>query len=293
MIPRQNAIVTKALVGINVAVYLFMMMTNRFSDAESNGQFFQEWGLVPSLFLAGSWWQPLTCLFIHGGPMHLLMNMIGLWSLGTPIENTIGSTRFTWLYFISGASSSLFVIAGYLFNPDTVSGGATVGASGAVLGILGALALFYPNSMLLVFFIPMRAITAVIAFAVISVLLQIFGGLSFISHLGHLGGLVAGVLYSKFALGHSFGKHTLSGGRNPFSRGPQRRPTPQDDIVDLLNSLTQGPKAHRDEREEKVINPYPEDLSSHRTETPAPESEVPPIGKKLYFDPATGKFYFK
>lgn len=307
---------------MNILVFLYMEFFVDGQSVDIANAFALRWALVPEEFLNGSWWQPVSCMFLHGGMLHLAVNMLGLWSLGTPIENTLGSARFLWLYFISGATGSMFVIAYYLiFGPESMPfGGMTVGASGAVLGILGALGIFYPNSMLLVFFIPMKAITAVVVFAALSIFFQITGMVKFISHLGHLGGLLAGVLYSKFALGLSMGQQTLSPGQTFASRFNRPRPgtrtSDEEQIADLLNRLShnldqnlRGPVNLHDARSEKIINPRPDDLGDRvapgsdqsgdlsedsagdtYTGGDARNQDQP---KKLVYDPITGKFFLK
>ena len=153
-------------------------------------------GLVPAAFWQGAIWQPVTSMFLHApGLLHILGNMLGLWSLGSMLERGIGSSRYLWLYMISGLTGALLVV---LADPGSMR--ATIGASGAVLGLLGAVAVLNPEARMLFFIFPMRARTAALIIGVASVLFQSTGGLDIISHLGHLGGLIGGYLYTRFAL---------------------------------------------------------------------------------------------
>jgi membrane associated rhomboid family serine protease len=256
---------------------------------------YYRFGLAPADFWSGAWWQPLTALFLHGGAnsglfgiMHLTVNMLALWSLGVPVEKTVGSGRFASLYFVSGAVSSLLVVLGYLFETNA-GNGITVGASGAVLGVLGALAIFYPNSMVLVFFIPMKIRTAAISFGLLSILAEIFGFFPIISHLGHLGGLIGGVLYTKFVLSQDVefsdrGFRKKDRGEHGRIRINIRRGSPPP--ID--------PYAGGEIPKEREINPVPEERDREerekKREEPSGETDS---NRKLYYDPQTGKFYIE
>ena len=313
--------VTNFLLLMNLTIHLLVHFFVYAAGPGPYQNFFFDYGLVPIEFWQGSWWQPVTALFIHAGPIHLAVNMLALWSLGTPIEMTLGSRSFAWLYTISGFTGSLFVIFGQydLANP-------TVGASGALLGLLGALAIFFPSSRLLVFFIPMSARTAAVVFGVGSILLAFYDSSTNISHIGHLGGLVGGLLYSRFVLGLEAGRQTLHPGGfrrpgfqprrrgpDPFT-GPVVPPSPgpspfqpgtdesgDDEIFQILNRLRDnnrpGSLSDRLFRKEKEINPgKPEDVSNQgKGEAEAGEGNQQEDGEaqKLHYDPATGKFYLK
>ena len=143
-------------------------------------------------------WTPLTYLFVHapGGLLstHLLFNMLGLFWFGTPVERSIGSSEFLWLYLGAGIAAGLVAIA-------PLGATAVIGASGAVFAVMVVYATLFPEATIVLFFvIPLRAPIAVLVFAAISILFSAGGGLSGISHLAHLGGLVAGGLYSYFRL---------------------------------------------------------------------------------------------
>ena len=121
---------TKALIGINVAVYLAEL-------AQGGGVYgvnstIYEKGFLYAPFVGqGDWWRLVTAAFLHYGPVHLLLNMLGLYWFGSLLEQRIGSGRYLLIYFVSGLAGS----AGALVLSPT---SATVGASGAIFGILGA-----------------------------------------------------------------------------------------------------------------------------------------------------------
>lgn len=197
---QSSAPVTIAIVLVNCLVFIYVH--TMLDGARETQRFVYDFGLNFSEFwIHQKVWQPLTSMFVHTNLLHFAFNMLALWSVGTPLEMTLNSGRFTFLYFVSGLAGSLFLL---IFNAD--SNAAAIGASGAVFGLLGALAVFYPKARLLVFFIPMRAITAAAILAVLSVAFYVFQQLTFIAHMAHLGGLLGGLLYSKFALGLTIGQ---------------------------------------------------------------------------------------
>ncbi|MCB0333185.1 MAG: rhomboid family intramembrane serine protease [Bdellovibrionales bacterium] len=95
--------------------------------------------LVPILVTEyGQWWRVLTCLFLHGGLLHLGMNMLGLWILGPFVEQVFGTIRFIGAYLLFGLGASLFVV--FLTEIGWLKDAYLIGASGAVLGLIGATA---------------------------------------------------------------------------------------------------------------------------------------------------------
>src|ERR687887_711725 len=148
-----GAKVTRALIGLNVAVYIAELAQGSGVNA-NHGSIYQDGALiangvkvgdrlaglpkhafVPGLETVGvahgDWWRLITAAFLHYGPFHLLLNMLALWWFGSLLEQRIGSGRYLMLYVVSGLAGS----AGALLLDPTV---ATVGASGAIFGILGA-----------------------------------------------------------------------------------------------------------------------------------------------------------
>jgi hypothetical protein len=140
-------------------------------------------------------WGFLTAIFLHGSLLHLFFNGFALLMFGPFLEQKIGSRKFLELFLISGVLGSvfyyLFILAG--ITPPLPA----LGASGAIYGILGALAILTPNLMILVWFIPMNMRQA----AVFWVILELFGTFnpaSGIASAAHLGGLVVGAAYAKY-----------------------------------------------------------------------------------------------
>lgn len=160
-------------------------------------------GLAPTaVFGQGAIWQPITYMFLHdtSGVGHILINMLSLWMFGTELERTWGTRFFTKYYFITGvgaaATTLLLSILPFAFA-ESVYVSLTVGASGAIYGLLLAYGLYFPNRpiyLYLVFPIPAKYFVMIIgAIAFVSSM----GGTGGIAHSAHLGGLVVGYLYLK------------------------------------------------------------------------------------------------
>jgi len=140
-------------------------------------------------------WQLATYLFLHAGFWHILFNMFGLWMFGCDLERTWGSRRFLHYYFLTGIGAGLTVV---LLSPSSLI--PTVGASGAIYGVLLAFGILFPTRVILVpifffFFFPIQAKYLVMIMGGIAFLSAISSPGSTVSHVGHLGGLVAGLLY--------------------------------------------------------------------------------------------------
>jgi len=150
-------------------------------------------GLTPVLVKKGFIWQPGTYMFLHGGLFHILINMFVLWMFGCEIERTWGTKEFVKYYFITGVGAGLFTFI-LSFNSHIP----TIGASGAIFGILVAFALMFPNRLIYLYFIfPVKAKYLVIFFAVIEFLASFKHTSDGIGHFAHLGGMVIGYLYIK------------------------------------------------------------------------------------------------
>jgi membrane associated rhomboid family serine protease len=153
--------------------------------------------LVPyQTFLNGQIWRLLTYMFMHDtvSPLHILFNMLVLWMFGVELENLWGTVRFSVFYILCGIGSGLFSIIS-MFSSAVYA--PVIGASGAVLGVITAFALFYPDRQILLFFVlPVNIRIFVLGYALYSV----YGALiphGNISHLTHLGGIIVALFYVK------------------------------------------------------------------------------------------------
>ena len=191
--------VTHAIFGINVAVFIAMALAGVSMLDNPAGQDLVRWGAnFGPLTVSGQWWRLLTCVFIHGGLLHIGFNMWCLWSLGRLAESVYGHWTFATLYLICGLAASL---ASVIRNPVILS----VGASGAIFGIAGALiASFYLGE----FSMPRAALSGTLRSVVIFVGYNLFFGavIARTDNAAHIGGLLMGLLLgaliAKVAPGH-------------------------------------------------------------------------------------------
>jgi membrane associated rhomboid family serine protease len=173
----RGAIVTRVLVGLNVLIYLITVAQGGGIN-DPGGKLFDKWILFGPFVAHGDYWRLLTACFLHAGVWHIAVNMYALWWLGSVVESAIGSWRFLLLYLASGLAGSAGAL---LWKPDAP----TVGASGAIFGILGA-------GLLLEWRVTGKLMGAFAVMILINLAFT-FGFSSFISVGGHVGGLVGGL----------------------------------------------------------------------------------------------------
>lgn len=183
----------KALVIANVSVFIVQVLALNIWSVPLEVLF----GLRPAAVIRGPFlWQLVTYMFLHstGWLSHLLLNMLMLWMFGTEVEKGWGTRLFVKYYFICGIGAGITTcLLNYPFYPDVT----TIGASGAIFGVMLAYGLMFPNRQILFWFIfPMRAINFVLLCAGIEMfsLLSLQDG---VAHLAHLGGMLFGYLYLK------------------------------------------------------------------------------------------------
>ena len=202
--------VVKHLLIINVLLYLATFTMNRFQIDLTDYlglHFFKA-----SEFRA---YQLITYMFMHGNFEHLFFNMFALWMFGNTLENIWGSKRFLWFYMLCGVGAGLcqevvqyiqYVTTLAQYDSVNFGGGQvismanylnmlnTVGASGAIYGLLLAFGMMFPNSMIyLYFFVPIKAKWFVIGYAVIELVSGFIGGGN-VAHFAHLGGMLFGLI---------------------------------------------------------------------------------------------------
>jgi membrane associated rhomboid family serine protease len=192
----------KVLLIANVVVFAFFLIPQMFS-IEGNGRIvttlYLYLGMTPELFWQHlTLWMPFTYMFLHGGFYHILFNMFALWMFGGDVENVFGTRQFVVFYFFCGVGAGLSVaVIQPLLSPE-MGMVPTVGASGAIYGVILAFGLFFPERVIyLNFLIPIKAkwfVLIVGGMVFLSSLADSGGG---ISHLAHLGGLVFGFLFIK------------------------------------------------------------------------------------------------
>jgi membrane associated rhomboid family serine protease len=176
--PGGRPLVVPTLIGINTVIFIWTVVQAGSINGNAAASLFGEWALVPVLVQDGEWWRVLTSGFLHIGPIHLLFNMIALWVLGRDLEIVLGRGRFLAVYLIALLGGSAAVM---LFSAPNQ---AVAGASGAVFGLMGGLAVVLRRLR-----VPAGQVVGLIVVnLVISVLIP------GISLLGHLGGLVVGAV---------------------------------------------------------------------------------------------------
>ena len=201
--------VVKHLLIINVLMYLATITLTRFNTDLNDI-------LGLHFFKASDFriYQIITYMFMHGNFGHLFFNMFALWMFGNTLENIWGSKRFLLFYMVCGLGAGLcqelvqyiqYVtslvqydnvnLGGRIISMDTyLNLMTTVGASGAIYGLLMAFGMMFPNSMIyLYFFFPIKAKWFVIGYAVIELLMGI-RGVDNVAHFAHLGGMLFGLI---------------------------------------------------------------------------------------------------
>ena len=145
-------------------------------------------------------WQPLTYMFMHASIDHIFFNMFALWMFGCILENFWGTKRFLIYYLVCGLGAAAV-------NLLVAPGGPTVGASGAVYGILLAFGMMFPNEQIYLYFLlPIKAKWFVIGYAAIELFEGVFHSMDGIAHFAHLGGMLAGLLLILWWRKHPFSR---------------------------------------------------------------------------------------
>lgn len=186
----------RALIYANVGVFLLA-----FFFAEPIVSLF---GLSPAaVFEGGRLWQLGTYLFVHdpGSFGHILFNMLSLWMFGVELERRWGTTRFVKYYLVTGIGAGISTLLFSLLPFDIARatyGATTIGASGAIYGLLFAWALLFPDRQILFMFLfPLKARIAVLIMGAIAFLSAVGGRNSGVAEATHLSGLLVGWLYLK------------------------------------------------------------------------------------------------
>jgi len=190
--------VTWALIALNVAVFLsyWPLLGNERAIA----LFFRDWAMIPArVTQLGEFSGVFTSMFLHGGLLHLAGNMLFLWIFGDNLEDRMGHLPFLGFYLVSGLAAGMTHIIG-----GPVSTVPTVGASGAIAGVMGGYLLLFPRArvdVLLIFIIFVRIITIPAALVLaLWFTFQVIAGLGSnpdtggVAYWAHAGGFVAGLV---------------------------------------------------------------------------------------------------
>jgi membrane associated rhomboid family serine protease len=177
----------KNLMIIMGIVFLLQMFVSRWFDLY--------FGLVPVLVWKKYFlWQLFTYIFLHGGFSHILFNLLALWMFGGELENYWGAKKFLFYFFFCGVGAGIctVIFSPYQFVP-------TIGASGAIYGLLLAFGWLFPNRLIYIYFLfPIPAKYFVIIYGIIELFSSASGTGGGIAHLTHLGGLLFGLFYMAY-----------------------------------------------------------------------------------------------
>ncbi len=197
--PRNTTPMVRTLLIINGLVFLLQWVLPRYGlviGRDTLGMPVVHWfgnffALIPvNLVRRGYIWQLVTYQFLHGGFFHLLINMFVLWMFGVELEQVWGTAGFLRFYLICGIVAGLGMVI-FSYGPIPV-----VGASGAIFGLLGAFAIYWPERMIFIWGIfPMKIKHFVLIIGVITLMSGVSETDSGIAHLAHLFGLLMGLLY--------------------------------------------------------------------------------------------------
>jgi len=178
----DGALVTKVLIGLNLLVFLLTEYVSRQWQVRLG---LVSWAPLPGLRFGMAegpqeWYRLVTAMFVHGGLLHIATNMFSLWVIGPQLERALGRVRFLGLYLVSGIAGNALA---FVLSPPSEQL-FSVGASGAIFGLLGATAVLFRVNR-----IPMQPVIALLV-----VNLVITFSLKGIDWRAHIGGLVAGVV---------------------------------------------------------------------------------------------------
>jgi membrane associated rhomboid family serine protease len=196
--PVHRPVVTISIIVINVVVFLL--------ELAGGQQFVEQWAVIPAHIVAGQRWITiLTAMFMHGGWMHIIGNMVFLWAFGPEIEDAMGPIRYLAFYLLGGIVASVAQIAA--MSSSTVP---NLGASGAIAAVMGAFLITYPRDkirtlLLLGWFITVTVIPASVLIG-IWFLIQLFSQVGSVvaaqsgggvAYMAHVGGFIFGAVIAR------------------------------------------------------------------------------------------------
>jgi membrane associated rhomboid family serine protease len=275
--------VIKNLIIINVVIFLIQFLGGQvlISNVPAS-HLLDRWFALNPLTEDGNFqvWQLITYQFMHGGFSHILFNMLALWMFGMEVENMWGSKKFLTFYLVCGIVAGIFqLVLPALFNEPQ---GYTIGASGAIMGVMVAFGMLFPDRYIYIYFLlPLKAKYFVIFYILLEIYLVPTGGN--VAHLAHLGGAFAGFIFVLFNRKRSYANNSFynsgtSGSgkffdslKNPSSvfkkkddkvedanyyelNGDKNEPEiSQEEIDKILDKISQSGYQNLSDREKKVL----------------------------------------
>jgi membrane associated rhomboid family serine protease len=254
---KSYPVVTQGIIGLNVLVFLFQMMQGKNIE-----RFIYTYGLVPARYsvpeIAAHFnfgeqaLALLSFMFLHGGFFHLLGNMWSLFIFGDNVEDRMGSTRFLIFYLLCGWASGF----AHLWS-NWASTVPTIGASGAIAGVMGAYLILFPKARIItlipIFFIPYFIEIPAVVFLGIWFLFQFFyaslpgpeggGGIAWWAHIGgFVFGMIAVKLFSRLPESRIDEKLSETFARHSTPRLQRITPAADNDDMDLHGTVVITPK---------------------------------------------------
>jgi rhomboid protease GluP len=203
--------VSSAVLAINILVFVITAIATWKFGRGSIGQFDSQLLLrlgadYGPLTLDGQWWRVFTCMFLHGSFIHVAANMYCFWEFGRIAERIYGAGRYASIYLITGVASSLASLA---IHPNSVS----VGASGAIFGVVGVLVVpFHAKRLQLPPAVMKSMVRSLVAFIVLNLVIGTI--IPVIDNAAHIGGLIAGLVlgmvWTRLAAAGQFGRGTIA-----------------------------------------------------------------------------------
>jgi rhomboid protease GluP len=185
---KETPFITIAIIAINIMLYV---VTAYLSLVYAGGSIFSSdtevlvllGAKVNDLISQGQYFRLISCMFLHGGIMHLAVNMYSLYAIGPMVEQAYGKAKYLAIYFIAGICSSML---SYVYSPSI-----SIGASGAIFGLLGAVLIFAIKS-------KGKTGSGLIMNILVVIVVNIFIGMQLpgIDYFGHIGGLIGGMIIS-------------------------------------------------------------------------------------------------
>ena len=254
----------KNIIFVNAIIFI-MQSINQSLGAVIERQF----ALIPyDIIYNFKIWQLVTYLFLHGGFWHIFFNMFVLWMFGSELEREWGTKEFIKYYFITGIGAGVFNLL--------LSDAPTIGASGAVYGVMLAYALRYPDRLVYIYFLFPVKVKYLMAFLVLVSFFSTFGSSGDgIAHAAHLGGIIVGFIYLKYWIllykvkrilpNLSFGKKQNSDLK--YTKGGDNKTEYYRRIIDeLLDKINKVGYLNLTEEEKKLLEEGSKYLKEHDAE---------------------------
>jgi hypothetical protein len=196
--PEVKPLLTYGIIALCLIIFLAEAYGSMTYGKEWTAQMFNAFGFSTAGLISGEWWTPVTSLFVHATPDHLMLNMIALFFFGHIVEQGLGKKKFLLIFFASGlAGEAAILLAAQLgIMPAAIP---TVGASAAIFGLMGAAVLVKPFEIIVYpYLIPLPLVIVAVVYAVYNVVAFLTvigtGAATDVAYASHFGGLAMGVL---------------------------------------------------------------------------------------------------